>query len=1106
MLCGGGGRILPVVDSDNMSSGLGILETVGMTSPTMPTGAVTFLLTDVEGSTRAWSADPDGTAAAILRHYEILDEAIATHGGYRPVDQGEGDSIVAAFARPSAAVAAALSAQRTLVRELSDVFMVRMALHTGEAHEHDGSYFGQTIIRTARLRACGHGGQILVSRATADMVADRLPADATLVPLGRHRLRDLNRPEEVWQLGAADLRSHFPPLVSLDSFATNLPVAVTALIGRVEELAAIAPLVRDDGQRVVTLTGPGGVGKTRLALQAAADAVDAFPDGVWWVELAPIDRGDRVADTIALAIGIPEATAVSALDQLLAALADKRALIVIDNCEHLVEPCASVADRLVHGCPALTVLATSREPLGTSTETVWRVPSLSMPDESAVSTSALATSDAVRLFVARAKQARASFQLVDANAGAVSEICRRLDGIPLALELAAARARAAPVERVAAELTERFRVLTGGARTLLPRHQTLLASVDWSHDLLSPDEQKLLRRLSVFVASFSAEAAEQVTAGDDLDGYEVLELLGRLVDKSLVQLDDSSGRYHLLETIRQYALGRCRAAGELEHGRDRHAGWALGLIEGVDHDLCDRATIAAFDTDYANIRAALEWVSERDPDTALRMVDGLASYWGLSGRHRDALGLSPRLLDTVQETDPPRWATVVSLLAWVYVSAGDVDFVTTHVLPALEIARAEADVASQARCLYGIGLASVGDSPCFEPVHELASLAGNRRYAVYGALLASGSLLGTREAEPYLQRAWKLSVGFDDETFEIALPGWAALHAGLRGDQTAATALSRQALQHESRAIAAQLTVVACVMTVALQGGDDDLLQLAVRSVPSELRDVPGSEWWIQLLDDAATLLEPGRPPSTLAVPPPLMLVLLASDLVMRVLLTDGRLGEAAEWADLIPPSWPAAHCSARLAQAWIAVQSGDPRAADRIHEALADAAAQGLLPFATEALELLAVHLAGAGHHELSARLLGAGDTARQQAAIVWRYPYHRSAVDGVHERLRDALDADRYDSALRDGALTSLEEAVELAQRRRGRRGRTTHGWESLTPTELSVAREVAAGHTNVQAGERLFIAPSTVKTHLERIYTKLGIRGRAALATEVARHEQV
>ena len=526
----------------------------------MPTGTVTFLLTDVEGSTRAWTADPDGAVSAVVRHYEILDSVVARHGGFRPIDQGEGDSIVAAFARPSAAVAAALDGQRALTNELGSVFMVRMALHSGEAQEHNGSYFGLTIIRTARLRACGHGGQILVSRATADMVADQLPADVSLMPLGRHRLRDLHRPEDVWQLATPDLNSQFPPLVSLDSFSTNLPVALTALIGRVEELTALGRLVREPGQRVVTLTGPGGVGKTRLALQAAADAVDAFPDGVWWVELAPIDSGDRVADAVAAALGIPESGAMSAADQLVASLRDRWALLVIDNCEHVIEPCAALVEHLMIACASVTVLATSREPLGTAAERVWRVPSLSVPDASDGSPPGLATSDAARLFVERTTQARAGFSLTDTNAAAVSEICRRLDGIPLALELAAARTRVAPVEHVALELTERFRVLTGGSRTALPRHQTLLASVDWSHDLLDVAEQTLLRRLAVFVASFSAEAAERVAGGEDLDRYEVLHLLGRLVDKSLVQLDDETGRYHLLETIRQYGLERCRAA------------------------------------------------------------------------------------------------------------------------------------------------------------------------------------------------------------------------------------------------------------------------------------------------------------------------------------------------------------------------------------------------------------------------------------------------------------------------------------------------------------------------------------------------------------------
>ena len=491
----------------------------------------------------------------------------------------------------------------------------------------------------------------------------------------------------------------------------------------------------------------------------------------------------------------------------------------------------------------------------------------------------------------------------------------------------------APLERLATELNERFRVLTGGDRGALARHQTLLASVDWSHDLLSDKERKLFRRLCVFVATFGGDAVAAVVTDDELDEYEALDLLGRLVDKSLVQLDDASGRYHLLETMRQLALDRCRAADELDQLRDRHLRWVLGFLEGVDHDLCDRPTMAAMDADYLNIRAALSWAADRDNDAAVRLVDTLGGYWGLSGRHRDTFLFSKPILDGARDRDPVRWATAVSMVAWVFVSAGDTQFVTNDVVAALERARSEGDVASQARCLYGIGLASPGQSEMFEPVHELATEAGNQRYAAYGALLATGSLIGTAAGDPAFERAGRVAVGFDDETFELAYPGWMAQHLAWRGHPSRAVALAREALQHESRAIAAVFTVAAGAMSIALQVGDASLLRLAAESIPSELRQIPGAEWWVQLLDDGAQLLDPDRVPSAIDPPPVLMLFLLASDLVLRLLLTDGRLDDADSWAAQVPPTWPAAHGSARLAQAWTALQRGDREAGDRIHQ-----------------------------------------------------------------------------------------------------------------------------------------------------------------------------
>ena len=448
-------------------------------------------------------------------------------------------------------------------------------------------------------------------------------------------------------------------------------------------------------------------------------------------------------------------------------------------------------------------------------------------------------------------------------------------------------------------------------------------------------------------------------------------------------------------------------------------------------------------------------------------------------------------------------AALVSIVSWVYASAGEVDFVATHTSRALEIVRDAGDLASQARCFYGLAVVSSGDSAMFEPVYELAAAAGNRRFAVYGALLAAGSLLGTEQATARLQRINALAVDFDDDTFQLILPGWAAHHAALRGDQDRAGALARQALRYESRAIAAEFTVAGCVMLVAVQGNDAELLQLAAQHIPPELRDVPGSEWWVQLLDNAATLLDPDRLISTFAVPAPHMLVLLVSDLVVRVLLSDGRLDDARQWLEQVPPTWPSAHSSATLARAWIGQTGAEPAAADQIHDARTEAATLGLGPFMTESIELLALHLTDSGHHDHSARLLGAAQAARDRMGIRWRYPYHQAGVNDARQRARDTLGHQTFDALYDEGTQSSLDDAVLFAQRMRGKRARPNHGWAALTPTEIAVAREIATGFTNQQTAEKLFMAHSTVKTHLERIYAKLGVHTRAAFANEVTQH---
>jgi class 3 adenylate cyclase len=439
----------------------------------LPSGTVTLLLADVEGSTRLWETQPEQMTAAMARMNHVVSEAIAEHGGVRPVEQGEGDSFVAAFARASDAVAAALELQRAPLAPIR----LRIGVHSGEIQLRDeGNYAGPTINRTARLRDLGHGGQTLLSGVTEALVLDRLPDNAWLSDLGTHPLRDLPRPEQVMQLCHPDLVNEFPPLrVSKTIISQHLPVQLTSFVGRSAELSQVRELLSEN--RLLTLTGAGGAGKTRLAIEVAAQLSGEFSDGVWCVDLAPITDAELVPLTVARAFGLPDQPGRSTMDTLTRFVADRQMLVVLDNCEHLLDASAALVEALLAAAAGLTLLATSREPIGVAGEVSWRVPSLSLRDE------------AVELFADRARRARPDFVVSDDNAAVVAEICARLDGLPLAIELAAARVRALSLAEILDSLHDRFRLLTGGARTAVRRQQTLRASVDWSHALLTEPER-----------------------------------------------------------------------------------------------------------------------------------------------------------------------------------------------------------------------------------------------------------------------------------------------------------------------------------------------------------------------------------------------------------------------------------------------------------------------------------------------------------------------------------------------------------------------------------------------------------------------------------------
>jgi predicted ATPase/class 3 adenylate cyclase len=592
----------------------------------LPTGTVTFLFTDIEGSTQLWEKHPEAMKDALANHDSILREAIEANRGQ--IIKTTGDGIHGVFQKAMDAVQATLTAQRALKDPICDLHIrVRMGLHTGEAELRAGDYHGQVLNRAARIMSAGHGGQVLLSSVTAELAREQLPEDVSLMDLGEHRLKDLTRPERLFQLVAPDLVSEFPLLHSLNVLPNNLPSQMTSFIGREREMQEVRKLLAS--ARLLTLIGPGGTGKTRLSLQLAADQMSAFKDGVWLVELAPLSDPALILSTIASVLELHEVPGIPLLNVLLDYLRLKQLLLILDNCEHLVEASAQIANEVLQACPQLKVIASSREALGIDGETVYRVPSLSLPDASSKS---VMDFESTQLFIERASRAEPRFHVTDHNALAIVQICQRLDGIPLAIELAAARVKIFTPEQIAERLGDRFKLLTGGSRTALPRQQTLRALIDWSYQSLNETEQRALSRLAVFSGGWTFEAAEAIIGeADALDG-----LVG-LVNKSLVNVEEQDGtsRYRFLETIRQYAMERLLESGEAVDVRDRHLDYFLQSMEqapqreqrifGALPD--DIEWLNRMEREHDNLRLALEWAASNHPDKALKLVYIVGNFW-----------------------------------------------------------------------------------------------------------------------------------------------------------------------------------------------------------------------------------------------------------------------------------------------------------------------------------------------------------------------------------------------------------------------------------------------------------------------------------------------
>jgi predicted ATPase/class 3 adenylate cyclase len=661
---------------------------------------LTFLFTDIEGSTALLGRLGDEDYSQVLAaHHALVRSALAGHGG-REVDT-QGDAFFAVFSSPRACVAAVLQLQQALAAHgwpAGEQVRARMGIHCGEAEQTATGLVGLEVHRAARIAAVGYGGQVLVSEAAASLVRDWLPAGAALADLGAHRLKDLGRPERIFQLRADGLPTVFPPLRSLGNPAlqNNLPAQLSSFIGRGREVEQIRALV--ESARLVTLTGAGGCGKTRLGLQVAADLLDGSGDGVWLVELAAVTDEDMVAAAIAAALRLAAQPGRPALEVLLDALALQNVLIVLDNCEHLIGGCAKTAEAVLLRCPRAHLLATSREPLGIGGEVIYRVPSLSLPapGDGEPGSPAIESSDAVALFADRAKAHGVALPPDEQTGLLVVSVCRRLDGMPLAIELAAARLRSMSLAELSSRLDQRFRLLTGGSRTALERQQTLRAAVGWSYSLLTAAEQLLLGRLSVFSDGFGLDAAETVCGSAGIDAVDVGGLLGSLVDKSLVVAEPAGStlRYRLLETIRLFAAERLVEAGEAEAAvvAAAHCAHFVSLAEAAAVHLGgpeQGSWLARLAADQANLRRAAQHAAGRADGTelVLRLCVALDRYWLARSLDQEAAELLIPVLERPDARTEPGLLTSAMITAAAVTVFIDVTMARHLAEQAVEVAR-----------------------------------------------------------------------------------------------------------------------------------------------------------------------------------------------------------------------------------------------------------------------------------------------------------------------------------------------------------------------------------------------------------------------------------
>jgi predicted ATPase/DNA-binding NarL/FixJ family response regulator len=1080
----------------------------------LPTGTVTLLLADVEGSTRLWETQPEEMAEAVARFDRALADIIAAHGGVRPVEQGEGDSLVVAFDRGSDAVACALDLQLAPLAPIR----LRIGLHTGEVQLRDeGNYIGPTINRTARLRDLAHGGQTVLSGASEEIVADHLPPDAWLLPLGSHQLRDLRRPERVIQLCHPDLPNQFPPLRLPERVASQgLPLQLTSFVGRATQITDLTRIL--SGNRLVTLTGAGGSGKTRLAVELAGRIGAEFPDGTKYVDLAPITEPELVSVTTARLLGLPDQPGRSATEALLRFIADRQMLLVLDNCEHLLDATAALVVELLGSCPGVTVLATSREPIGMTGEAIWRVSSLSIADE------------AVELFTDRARLVSPDFGVTDDNAATVTEICQRLDGMPLAIELAAARVRTLSLTDILPGLQDRFRMLTGGVRTAVRRQQTLRASVDWSHALLTEVDRVLFRRLAVFQGGFDIDAAQAVVTDEHLQRHQVFDEIALLVDKSLVVSENTSGptRYRLLETVRQYALEKLGESGEADAVRARHRDHFTDLAAYLDQPSTAgrRQHVEQAETDIDNLRAAFTWsLDNADSERALQLASALQPFWLFGGRIPEMLSWFGTVLtdpgSCPADVTPKTYARAVADVALVTAALGAPGDLAVPER-ALAIAREGDDPGLLLRALIACGYtAAFTPDVARSYLDEAAGLAresGDKwRLSQILWCQAYTAIHGgdPRAAIAAGEEGRDLAEEVGDRGFSRLCRFWGLGTAHLfRGDLAEAAAQFR-AILAEAEADHDVLMQAACLChlghALAWLGdtvGARDAATAAVEAtaevggVFEGLAYSPLAVASLAAGDVAAAAAAAAVAADRLSAQPVLNMASLLG--TAAVALARGDVADARRRADeAVAAAAGSGMAAALTTRARVAAAQGESEQAERdAREALAVAAATDAHLATPDALECLAGLAADAGSHREAARLYGAADAVRQATGIV-RFKVYDDGYATSVDAVRDALGDNDFDCAWAEGAALSTLEAIAYARRGHSDRKRPTTGWGALTPTEQDVVRLVTEGLANKDIATRLFVSPRTVQSHLTHVYNKLGVSSRVQLVQEAARH---